>query len=103
DATGDGWFANNDNMEGSPGAWRWVKHGGRDECVLVDVEGPGALVRFWSGGKRPEGTIRFYVDGEGEPELAGPLFELLSGAGAIPSPLALKTAGDALDLYLPVP
>ncbi len=103
DATENGWFANQDNMEGSPEAWRWVEHEGRHECRLVDVDGPGALVRFWSGGKPPEGTIRFYVDGASEPALAGAMATLLSGAGPIPAPLAVKTSGDALDLYMPLP
>jgi hypothetical protein len=102
-ATEEGWFANVDNMEGMGGDVRWVKHGGRDECRLVDVQGPGALVRFWTGGKKPEGTLRFYVDERSEPVLAGPALELLSGAGPIPPPLAIQTAGEALNLHLPIP
>lgn len=41
---------------------------GREESVMLDVHGPGCIVRWWAGGTTPQmgppGTIRIYLDGE---------------------------------------
>ena len=98
-----GWFANTDNMDGSGASLRWEEVAGRRECVLLDVEGPGAIVRFWSGGQQPKGRLRFYLDGAATPAIEAPMQQLMSGKLFVPPPLAILNAGNSLNLYLPVP
>ncbi len=98
-----GWFANGDNMESLGAPTKWEVRGGRNEAVLLDVEGPGAVVRFWSGGAPPKGKVRFYLDGAEEPAIEAPLFDLLGGRSFVPRPLAIENSGAAVNLYLPVP
>ncbi|MBM4039225.1 MAG: DUF2961 domain-containing protein [Planctomycetes bacterium] len=99
----NGWFANTDNMDGSGASLRWEETAGRRECVLADVEGPGAIVRFWSGGQQPKGKLRFYLDGAATPAIEAPMQELMSGKLFVPPPLAILNAGNSLNLYLPIP
>ena len=73
------WFANTDNMDGAGASLRWETIQGRRECVLLDVEGPGCVVRFWSGGQPPKGVLRFYLDGVEPPAIEAPMAELMSG------------------------
>ena len=98
-----GWFANTDNMDGLGADLKWEERQGRREAVMMDVDGPGAVVRFWSGGQKPKGKIRFYLDGAEQPAIEAPMYELLGGTGFVPKPLAITNAGDAINLYLPVP
>jgi hypothetical protein len=98
-----GWFANGDNLEMMNAPAPWVTRQGRSECVLLDVDGPGAVVRFWSGGAPPKGKVRFYLDGAEEPAIEAPLFDLLGGRSFVPRPLAIENSGAAINLYLPVP
>jgi hypothetical protein len=98
-----GWFANTDNMNGAGDSLRWETIHGRRECVLLDAEGPGAIVRFWSAGQPPKGKVRFYLDGANEPAIEAPLFDLLGGRDFVPRPLAIENAGAAINLYLPIP
>ncbi|MFA5814288.1 MAG: DUF2961 domain-containing protein [Bacteroidales bacterium] len=60
----EGWFANED--------WsNYVRkeiNQGREEYVLMDVEGPGAITRFWTGGHpNQKNNLRFYIDGQDTP------------------------------------
>jgi len=98
-----GWFANEDNMEGMHIPMKWEDHQGRRECVMMDVDGPGAVVRFWTGGKKPEGKVRFYLDGADAPAIEAPLYDLLAGKSWVPKPLAIENSGNAGNLYLPIP
>ena len=56
----DGWFANGDQNQ-----WiRIEKNNGRTEKVMMDADGPGAIVRFWiTSGDKKDGKIRIYLDG----------------------------------------
>lgn len=83
----DGWYANKDNSN----FIRKEKNQGRIEYVLLDEEGPGAIVRFWAtfGNKNGEnGVLRFYFDGAGTPELEGDPRMLLGGAELVGYPLS---------------
>jgi len=86
-----GWFANDDWVSRTnPNYVRVEEISGRHEYVLLDVPGPGAVVRIWSA--TPTGTLRLYVDGDPKPALEGRMVDLLSGSGAIPSPFAYVAA-----------
>jgi hypothetical protein len=63
-----GWFANDDGG----GFIRTETNGGRTEEVMMEAEGPGAVVRWWMTMGNPHmgtGTIRIYIDGEKEPRI----------------------------------
>lgn len=73
-----GWFGNDD--------WsmfvRTELNGGRTEHVLMDADGPGAIVRFWmtfAGKDCGRGTLRIYIDRAEAPVLEATAFEILSG------------------------
>ena len=54
-----GWFANGDQNQ----FIREEKVGGHVEKVMMDADGPGAIVRFWiTCGDEKEGKIRIYLD-----------------------------------------
>ena len=106
----DGWFANHD--------WSWFlrseENNGRKEWVLIDVEGPGAIVRMWAASQRPvgnepKGMLRFYIDGANEPEIEGTLHELLSGRSFIKPPISMANLREedhlweGNNLFLPIP
>lgn len=81
------WFANGDNN------WflRHEKIDNRDEFVLFDADGPGAVTRWWmtfAGVNGGAGYLRVYIDGSPEPVIAGNPFKILSGNSLTVSPLA---------------
>lgn len=103
-----GWFGNGDctnfiRQETTP-------HG--TEYVMLDADGPGAVVRFWmtfSGAGSGEGILRIYLDGDSEPVVEGRVRSLIGGAGLVGAPLSMgvSTLTDSmhrgLNLYLPIP
>jgi hypothetical protein len=95
----DTWFANGD-------AGKFIrvekndKFEGGEEFVMMEAEGPGAIVRFWSA--NPTGTVRFYIDGSSEPALTAPLADLLGGKWRVGAPLS-ETVSRGWNLYLPIP
>ena len=93
-----GWFANHDT-----GMYiRTEKNHGRQEFVMMDVDGPGAITRWWKGDSDPNGTLRIYLDGNDTPAVEENVVHFLSGAGQIKPPLA-ATRSLGLNLYLPIP
>ncbi|HVY37414.1 MAG TPA: glycoside hydrolase family 172 protein [Polyangia bacterium] len=99
----DGWFANDDFVtDAAPNLVRVepAPDGGK-RYVLLDVKGPGALVRIWSA--TPAGTLRIYLDGGSQPAVEAPFQGLLRGEVApfVP-PLAHVTAR-GYNLYFPIP
>ena len=94
--TDENWFANGDRGQ----YLRTEDHDGRREWVMVDVDGPGAVVRIWSA--NPMGKLRVYLDGETEPAIEHDMAELLGGKGPVPEPLA-GVRGRGYNLYLPIP
>ena len=54
-----GWFANHDASQ----YIRTETHAGRIEQVMLDTDGPGAIVRFWvTSDRRRQGKLRIYLD-----------------------------------------
>jgi len=79
----DDWFANGDAGQ----FLREETNGGRKEYVMMDADGPGAIVRIWSA--NPKGTIRIYLDRRETPALEAPMDALLGGkVEGIPAPIA---------------
>ncbi|MFW5877531.1 MAG: glycoside hydrolase family 172 protein [bacterium] len=85
---------------------------GREEWVMMDQEGPGAIVRIWMtfGGKgRGEGTLRFYFDGDSIPEIEGNAYDIYNSGMLGPDPLATSVSKlspvteRGQNLYLPLP
>lgn len=103
---GTNWFANLDCR-------RFVRvetnDQGRAEHVLLDAEGPGAVVRFWMTVVNiPEsGILRIFVDGK--KVIEGKSFDIVSGNVLSEAPLADSVAPQTPperrgnDLYLPIP
>lgn len=81
------WFANGDNN------W-FLRHetvSGREEFVLFEADGPGAITRWWmtfAGVNGGAGYLRVYIDGETEASIAGTPFQIISGNKLSISPLA---------------
>jgi len=98
-----GWFANSDNSDGVAASLTCITNDNRREWILVDVDGPGCITRFWTGGKPATGNVRFYLDGSKEPAITAQMQDLLCGRGFVPRPLAIENSGNAGNLYLPVP
>ena len=100
-----GWFANHDHTE----YIRTELNDGRKEQVMLDAEGPGAIVRFWlTVGGEKAGVLRIYLDGDPAPALTFTAYDLLSGDLKIDTPLAQPHPGYTLHgggntLYLPIP
>ena len=103
-----GWFGNDD--------WsmfiRTELNGGRTEHVLMDADGPGAVVRFWmtfAGQDCGRGTLRIYIDRAAEPVLEATAFEILSGTEVAGEPLAASVSTlmrhdrRGHNLYYPIP
>jgi len=101
-----GWFANNDFSQ----YVREETHAGRTEKVMLDVAGPGAIVRFWlTTVQNKKGTLRIYLDGSAEPVLTFPAYDLLTGDLKLGAPLAQPHPGYSPNnnggdtLMLPIP
>lgn len=91
------WFANADCGQ----YLRTEEHAGRKEFVMMDTDGPGAIVRIWSA--NPEGTLRIYLDGADEPVVAAPMAEVLGGKyPGWPRPIAGEYS-KGWNLYFPIP
>ena len=92
----EAWFANND----AGNFLRVDKRQGRDEHVMMDASGPGAVVRIWSA--NPRGTLRVYLDDQPMPVIEGPMETLLKAGGLAPEPIAgVRARG--YNLFLPIP
>jgi len=91
------WFANGDCGQ----YLRVEERAGRKEYVMMDVAGPGAIVRIWSA--NPAGTLRIYLDGADQPVIESPMSEILGGKyPGLPRPLAGEYS-KGWNLYFPIP
>ena len=91
------WFANGD-------AGQYIReetNAGRHEFVMMDANGPGAIVRIWSA--NPDGTLRIYLDGDEKPAIEAPMKDLLGGKfPGLPRPIAGEYSR-GWNLYFPIP
>lgn len=106
-----GWFINHDfngkNNEKDKNFIRVEEKNGAQEWVLMDHQGPGAIVRTWmpfNDPKMPGATsvIKFYLDGAEEPVLEGNMLSLLDGTSLIPFPFAHQSLRSAVSFF-PIP
>ena len=101
-----GWFANSDQNQ----FIRTEATAGRTEKVMMDADGPGAIVRFWlTTDQNKRGTIRVYLDGASSPQISFQAYDLFTSGLNIKGPLAQAHPGYRPDgnggntLYLPIP
>jgi hypothetical protein len=93
----DAWFANADHGQ----YIRIEARDGRTEYVMMDAEGPGAIVRIWSA--NADGDLRIYIDGADAPALEMNMQQALDGQHA---PFLAPIAGvhsRGWNLYFPFP
>lgn len=91
------WFANGDAGQ----YLRVEERAGRKEHVMMDADGPGAVVRIWSA--NPEGVLRIYLDGAEQPTWEAPMTDVLGGK--FPG-LSRPVSGEyskGWNLYFPIP
>ena len=93
----ENWFANGDANQ----FLRIEKHGDRDEWVMMDAKGPGAIVRFWSANPPNGGLVRVYLDGSDAATITVPMTELLNGTWRIPKPMS-EVRSRGWNLYFPI-
>lgn len=117
-ANAEGWHSNNDHDN----AIRTEVNEGRNEWVIMEDKGPGAVVRYWTplAPDREKQVIRFYFDGSPTPAITAKLNDLFRGCGFVPPPFAFVSFDDSDlhhqlekprtdakgvggDLYLPIP
>ncbi|MFA6242922.1 MAG: DUF2961 domain-containing protein, partial [Candidatus Hydrogenedentales bacterium] len=97
--TDEDWFANGDRGQ----FLRTDTIDGREEFVIMDAEGPGAIVRFWSANPDDAGVVRIYLDGAKKPVVEMPLSEMLGSAGMpFVKPISSE-ASRGWNSYLPIP
>lgn len=94
----ENWFANGDTAQ----FVRDEMNGDRKEWVLMDVQGPGAVTRWWITAPRYRTTIRVYLDGNTTPEIELPSADLIGGNGLVDGILSAEKARGR-NLYLPIP
>ena len=102
---GKGWFANHDFKQ----YVRIEERDGRQEYVLMEDEGPGAIIRWWTIWYN-KGIVRVYLDGEEEPAIEMESLDLVGGDGLVSEPFSFLASDDktnpewrAYNLYLPIP
>jgi len=97
DGSEQGWFANTDVGQ----YLRIEDHAGRKEHVMMDADGPGAIVRIWSA--NPAGVLRIYLDGAEQPVIEAAMTDLLGGRlKSLPKPVAGEYSR-GWNLYFPIP
>ncbi len=97
--TDENWFGNWDRGR----YLRKEEQDGETVYVLMDAEGPGAIVRMWSANPADAGNIRIYIDGAETPTLDLPLTQWLGGEHPLaPEPIG-GVRGQGWNNYLPIP
>ncbi|MDD2814082.1 MAG: DUF2961 domain-containing protein [Bacteroidales bacterium] len=100
------WYANYDASY----FVRVEENQGRREFVMMDEEGPGAVVRWWMTFWRAhDGILRIYLDHDSLPEVEGSPADLISGQMLVGKPLSVAVPEEGPpaewghNLYLPIP
>ena len=97
--TDENWFANGDRGK----YLREETRNGEKEYVLMDAEGPGAIVRVWSANPVDAGIVRIYLDNAEKPVVEMPLTDMLGGSVApFINPIANEVS-KGWNSYLPIP
>ncbi len=97
--TDENWYANGDRGK----HLREEERNGEKEWVMLDAEGPGAIVRFWSANPADAGIVRIYLDGSDTPVIEMALTELLGAISPFtPEPIG-GVRGAGWNSYLPIP
>ena len=104
-----GWFRNQDNNK-HPSARNLIRieeNNGKKEWVLMDHQGPGAIVRSWMPWHNPKNAsseinMRIYLDGSDKPVLEGNMLSMFNGSGVIPYPFAHPSLRSAVNFF-PIP
>jgi len=85
---------------------------GKKEYVMMDTDGPGAIVRFWmtfGGENTGKGILRIYFDNQAVPAIEGNPFDILSRGKLVGAPLSTSVSDSTEfamrghNLYLPLP
>jgi len=106
----NGWFANADMSH----FIRVEENDGRREFVMLDMEGPGAVVRWWmTFYKAQDGIIRVYIDNDSTAVVEGSPAGILAGRDLAPWPFSASVQEGAelgeegrnydYNLYYPIP
>jgi hypothetical protein len=105
------WFANMDRSQ----FVRIDEVDGHKEYVMMDADGPGAIVRMWAtwhgpgGGDFSNGTLRIYIDGAEKPAIEGRASNVIDGGLLAGPPLSEGVSSSTPykqrghNLYLPIP
>lgn len=98
-----GWFSNNDGT----GFVRYDKRDTGIEKVLFEQCGPGVITRIWMTGIVNDVNINFYIDGEDEPRLKIPTYDMSMLAFDLPEALSIKhehyKEKGGVTFFLPIP
>ena len=100
----ENWFANGDASQ----FLRVEERDGRKEWVLMETDGPGAIVRWWITAPHWKNRFYIYVDGAQMPTFEGKIDEIVGGSALFGGldqpcePLSQETARGR-NLYLPIP
>lgn len=105
----EGWFMNHDfnSNDEDQNFIRIEENNGRREWVLMDHQGPGAIVRTWMPWRNQmnaetDTVMYIYLDGAAEPSIEGNMLGLFDGTGLIPYPLAHPSLRSAVSFF-PIP
>lgn len=99
DLSDAGWFGNADACQ----ILRTEKVNGKDEFVLMDVEGPGTIVRIWSANAADAGIVKIYLDNSETPVIEMPLGDMMNGEN---EPFVKPISGiraKGWNCYMPIP
>ncbi|MDD3469078.1 MAG: DUF2961 domain-containing protein [Thermoguttaceae bacterium] len=99
-----GWFSNDDNNK----FLRTEERDGRQEDVMFDAAGPGAVVRIWVTTAGTTGNLRIYVDDMEKPIVEDSVEKLMGGAygASNQDPAQLPWIAERArgrNIYLPIP
>ena len=95
--TEENWFANHDC-----GVYIGSEEiDGEHRNILMDVEGPGAIVRIWSA--NPQGIMRIYLDGATEPTFEFNFSEKFEEAKGTKLEALIGIRGRGANVFFPIP